>query len=254
MASSMFDLSGKVSLVTGGTKGLGYGMVKALAEAGSDIVVVSRTAPDCERVAEEVRAMGRRALAAPTDISKLESIEGLVEKAVQEFGRIDVLVNNAGTAVTKSAIDITEEDWDWVQNLNLRGVFFLSQAVGKQMIKQNGGKIITVASIMGLVADVSIIPYVASKGGLIQMSKALALEWARYNINVNVVAPGYVITPMNEKEFSNPKIYERMLKKIPMRRLGTVEDIAGAVVYFASDASNYCTGSVLVVDGGWIVP
>lgn len=254
MTNSPFDLTGKVALVTGATKGLGYGMAMQLAQAGADIIVVSRTPSDCEQVAEEIRAMGRKALAAPTDVSKLHLINELVDRSVQGMGKIDVLVSNAGTAVTKTAVDLTEEDWDWVVNLNLKGVFFLAQAVGKQMISQKGGKIINIGSILGLVGDVSVLPYCASKGGVVQLTKALALEWARYNIQVNCVCPGYVRTPMNDKEFSDPKILDRMLKKIPMHRLGQVDDIAGAVVYLASNSSNYITGTTLTVDGGWCVP
>lgn len=250
MNLKQFDLTGKVSIVTGATKGLGYGMAKALAQAGSDIVVVSRTPAECEKVAAEIEGMGVRALAAPTDVSNLESINTLVDTAVEKMGKIDVLVNNAGTAVTKPALELTEADWDRVVDLNLKGVFFLAQAVGKQMQKQMSGKIINIASAYGLVVDVNVLPYISSKAGVIMMTKALAVEWARYNIQVNAVSPGYVITPMNEKVFSDPKVVERFSKRIPQRRLGEVEDIAGAVIYLASGAANYTTGANIVVDGG----
>jgi NAD(P)-dependent dehydrogenase (short-subunit alcohol dehydrogenase family) len=245
------DLNGKVALVTGATKGLGYGIAIGLAQCGADVVVVSRTASDCERVAEEIRGLGRKALAAPTDVSRLADIQQLVERSVEEMGSIDVLVNNAGSAVTRASVDLTEDEWDQVLGVNLKGVFMMAQAVGRQMIEQKRGKIINIASVAGLVGLVSLLPYCASKGGVIQLTKALALEWARYNIQVNCVSPGYVKTPMNEKELSDPQILQGMLRKIPARRLGTAEDIAGAVVYLASDASDYVTGSNLVVDGGW---
>ncbi|MDK2919934.1 MAG: hypothetical protein PWQ37_2667 [Candidatus Petromonas sp.] len=247
-----FDLSGKVAIVTGATKGLGYGMALGLAQAGADIVVVSRTPADCEKVASEIIAMGRDALALPTDVSKQESIQNLVDRTVEKFEKIDILVNNAGTAVTQKAEDLTEEDWDRVININLKGVFMLAQAVGREMIKQKRGKIINIASIFGFVGDKAVLPYLASKGGVLQLTRGLALEWAKHNIQVNAVAPGYVMTPMNEKELSEQKIYKYITSKIPMRRLGEISEIAGAVVYLASEAANYVTGSTIVVDGGWL--
>lgn len=247
-----FDLTGKVAIVTGATKGLGYGMALGLAQAGADIVVVSRTPADCEKVAAEIKGMGRKALAQPTDVSKPESVQKLVDSAVKEFGKIDVLVNNAGTAVTKRAEDLTEEDWDRVVNTNLKGVFMLTQAVGRVMIGQKAGKIINIASIFGFVGDKSVLPYLASKGGVLQLTRGLAMEWARHNIQVNAVAPGYVITPMNEKELSQEKVRNYLIKKIPMRRFGDIPEIAGAVVFLASDAASYVTGTCIAVDGGWL--
>ncbi|MEA4926782.1 MAG: glucose 1-dehydrogenase [Syntrophomonadaceae bacterium] len=250
MAENLFDLTGKVAIVTGGTKGLGYGMAKGLAKAGADIVIVSRTPADCERVAAEIAATGRRSIGIPTDVSKVESVQKMVDQAVAEMGHIDILVNNAGTAVTKPALDLTEEDWDYVVDLNLKGQFFIAQTVGKLMAAQKSGSIINIASVFGVIVDKNVLPYHASKAGLIHMTKALASEWARYGIRVNTVSPGYVITPMNEKEFSDPKVMDHFVKKIPQRHLGEIEDIVGAVVYFASDASKYATGSNLLVDGG----
>lgn len=250
MQKNRFDLTGKVAIVTGGTKGLGYGMAKGLAEAGADIVIVSRTPADCERVAAEIAATGRRSIGIPTDVSKLDSINKMVELAAEKMGRIDILVNNAGTAVTKPSLDLTEEDWDYVVDLNLKGQFFIAQAVGRLMKEQKSGSIINIASVFGVIVDKNVLPYHASKAGLIHMTKALASEWARYNIRVNAVSPGYVITPMNEKEFSDPKVMDHFVKKIPQRHLGQVDDIVGAVVYMASDAARYTTGSNLLVDGG----
>lgn len=250
MAENLFDLTGKVAIVTGGTKGLGYGMAKGLARAGADIVIVSRTPADCERVAAEIAATGRRAIGLPTDVSNIDAVHKMVEQAVKEMGKIDILVNNAGTAVTKPALQLTEEDWDYVCNLNLKGQFFICQAVGKHMAEQKSGTIINIASVFGVIVDKNVLPYHASKAGLIHMTKALASEWARYNIRVNTVSPGYVITPMNEKEFSDPKVMDHFVKKIPQRHLGEVDDIVGAVVYLASDAAKYSTGSNILVDGG----
>lgn len=247
-----FDLTGRVALVTGATKGLGYGMAIGLAQAGANIVVVSRTPADCDKVAEEIKSMGRDALAVPTDVTNQAAVQTLVDRAEAYFGKIDILVNNAGSAITKKAENLSMEDWDRVIGVDLRAAFMVAQAVGKAMIKQNGGKIINTASIFGLVADKQVLPYLAAKGGLLQMTKGLALEWAKYNINVNAVAPGYVITPMNEKDLMEEKIYKNVTGKIPMRRLGQIEDIAGGVVYLASPAADYVTGTVLAIDGGWL--
>ncbi len=246
------DLTGKVALVTGATKGLGYGMAMGLAQAGADIIVVSRTPNECENVAAEIRAMGRDAIAIPTDVTDQGRVNKLVEGALEHFGRIDILVNNAGTAITKRAEDLTLEDWDRVIGVDLRAAFIVAQAVGRVMIKQKHGKIINVASIFGFVADKQVLPYLAAKGGVIMMTKGLALEWAKHNINVNAVAPGYVITPMNEKDLMEEKIFKNVTGKTPMRRLGKIEDIAGIVVYLASAASDYATGAIFNVDGGWL--
>jgi len=249
--TSIFDLTGRVAIVTGATKGLGHGMAIALAQAGADIVVVSRTPADCEKVAAEIAALGRRALAAPTDVSSSEGIQKLVDLTVNTFGKIDILVNNAGTAVTAPAETLSAEDWDRVVDTNLKGVFLLAKAVGRVMIQQKSGKIINIASMFGLVGDKNVLPYLASKGGVIQLTKGLALEWAKHNIQVNAVAPGYVLTPINEKEMSQEKIYNYITGKTPMRRLGQASEIAGPVVFLASEAASFVTGSTLVVDGGW---
>lgn len=245
------SLDGKVALVTGSTKGIGRGLLEGLARAGADVVVVSRNQADCNRVAEEVRQYGRKALPLAADVTDLEAIENLVTKTIEYYGRIDILINNAGSAITKKAEDLTEADWDRVLNVDLKGVFFCAQAVGRQMIVQKGGKIINVASILGLVGDRQVLPYAVAKGGVIQMTKALALEWARYNIQVNALCPGYVITPMNEADLRNEKIYNHVTQKIAQRRLGEIGDMVGAVVFMSSEAANYMTGQSIVIDGGW---
>jgi Dehydrogenases with different specificities (related to short-chain alcohol dehydrogenases) len=250
VAENLFDLTGKIALITGATKGLGYGIAKAMASAGADIVAVSRTVSDCQKVAEEIKRLGRRAIGIPANISTLESINQMVDEAARVMGRIDILVNNAGTAVTKPALELTEDDWDQVVDLNLKGQFFLAQAIGKLMQQQKSGSIINIASVFGVIVDTNILPYTISKAGLIHMTKALAAEWAKYSIRVNTVSPGYVITSMNEKEFSNPKVLNHFLKKIPQRHLGEVQDITGAVLYLASDAAAFTTGSNILVDGG----
>lgn len=247
----MFSLNGKTVIVTGATKGLGHAMAKALAKAGAGIVVVSRSPEDCARVAAEVEDAGGKALACSCDITDSASIENLVAKTLDHFGRIDVLVNNAGTSVTKPAEDLTPDDWDKVFNTNLRGVFLLSQAVGKQMIRQKGGKIINIASVLGLVGNKGTLPYTSGKGGLIQLTRGLAMEWARHNILVNAIAPGYVVTDMNRETLEDGHVMGALLSKIPLKRFGSADEIAGAVVFMASDAASYMTGSVLTMDGGW---
>lgn len=244
-------LENKVALVTGSTKGIGNGIALGMARAGANIVVVSRNQEDCERVAEETRKMGVKALPIAADLTKLEDIHSLVERTLAFFNRIDILVNNAGTAITKKAEELTESDWDRVLNLNLKGVFFCAQAVGRQMIQQNRGKIINIASMLGLVGDRQVLPYCAAKGGVVQITRALALEWARYNIQVNALCPGYVITPLNEEELKKEQIYNHIIRKIPQRRLGEVKDMVGAAIFLASETSNYMTGQTLTVDGGW---
>jgi NAD(P)-dependent dehydrogenase (short-subunit alcohol dehydrogenase family) len=251
MVMPSMSLKDKVAIVTGSTKGIGNGIAFGLAQAGANIVVVSRNQDDCNRVAGEIAQLGVQTLPVAADVTKMEAITNLVERTLDKFGRIDILINNAGTALTKRAEEITESDWDRVVDVDLKGVFFCAQAVGKQMIKQKRGKIVNVASMLGLVGDRQVLPYCVSKGGVIQMTKALALEWARYDIQVNSLCPGYVITPMNEADLRNEKISAHITRKIPMRRLGEVEDMVGAAVFLSSEAANYMTGQSIVVDGGW---
>lgn len=247
----LMDLQGKTAIVTGSTRGLGKGFAWGLAEAGANVVIVSRHRDDCERVAKEIIAEGNKALPVAVDLSAMEGIEELIANTTAEFGNIDVLVNNAGTTITKKAEDLTVDDWDRVVDLNLKSAFFCAQAVGKEMIKQKKGKIINIASILGYVGEKQVLPYCVAKGGLLQMTRVLALEWARHNIQVNALCPGYVITEMNRDQLTDERIANHLLKKIVARRFGEVEDMVGAVVYMASEASNYMTGQTITIDGGW---
>lgn len=245
-------LQGKTAVVTGATKGIGRGFAAALASEGANVVVVSRTGADCEKTAQELQTeYSVQALACPTDVTDLAAIAALMNKAKEHFGSLDILVNNAGSAITKKAEAITEADWDRVLDLDLKGVFFCAQVAGRIMIEQKRGKIINVASIMGLVGDKQILPYCVAKGGVVQMTKALALEWARHDIQVNAICPGYVVTEMNRADLETERVASHILKKIAMRRYGEVEDMAAACVYLASDDSNYMTGASMVIDGGW---
>lgn len=249
---SIMDLSGKNAIITGATKGIGRGIANGLAEAGANIVVVSRNKADCERVAEEIKqTYGVKTLALPSDVTKQSDIQNMVDRTVETLGSIDILVNNAGSAITKRAEDLTEEDWDHVMNLDLKAVFFCSQAVGRQMIAQKHGKIINIGSVLALVSDKQVLPYSVAKGGVLQMTKALALEWAKHNIQVNAICPGYIVTEINREALQDERISSSRLRKITMRRFGEVDEVAGAAVYLASNASSYVTGSHILVDGGW---
>ncbi|MDR3565496.1 MAG: glucose 1-dehydrogenase [Negativicutes bacterium] len=245
------DLSGKTALVTGGSKGIGFGMAQALAHAGADMIIVSRNLEEGEQAAQEMRAMGRKAIALSCDVTSPAAVAAMVEKAVAAFGKIDILLNNAGMNIRKAVVDIAEEDWDKVIDTNLKGIFLVAQAVGKEMIKQKSGKIINIASIMGAVGMPMLASYCASKGGVIQLTKVLALEWAQYNINVNCIGPAYIRTPMTAGWLNDEERLKVILDSTPLRRLGEVEDLAGPVVFLASDWSNYVTGHTLLVDGGW---
>lgn len=246
-----FQMNDKTCIVTGATKGIGRGIAEILAQAGANVVVVSRNAEDCKAVANELSRYPGKMLACPTDVTNLSAVQMLMDQTVKAFGRIDVLVNNAGAAITKRAQDLTEEDWDRVLNLDLKAVFFCAQAAGRQMIEQGGGKIVNIASALGIVGEKAVLPYCVAKGGVIQMTRALALEWARYHINVNALCPGYVITPINQDVMNDEKVSSRTLKKIAFRRFGTVDEIANAALFLCSDASSYMTGSAMTVDGGW---
>jgi len=250
--AATFDLTGKVALVTGSSRGIGRGFALGLARQGADLIVTSRNQQDCEAVAGEIRALGSRVLARSCDVTDRQSVQDLATAVLGEFGRIDILVNNAGNAATKPAEDLTEEDWDRVIDVDLKGVFFCCTVFGRHMIAQRAGKIINIASVLGLVGEKQLLPYCAAKGGVVQMTRALALEWAKYNIQVNALCPGYVKTAMNEAAIvGSEKVHNHIIGKTPMRRLGEVEELIGPLIFLASDASRYMTGQTLVIDGGW---
>jgi len=247
-----FSLEGKSAVITGGTKGLGKGIAEAFAENGASTIIVSRNQADCDAVSAGIREnYGTKSFGIAADLTKSEDISNLVAKSIEALGSIDILVNNAGSARAKNAEELTEEDWDFVLDLDLKAVFFTSQAFGKIMIEQKSGKIINIASVLGLIGDLRLVSYCAAKGGVLQMTKALAVEWARHNIQVNSICPGYVITDMNRKSFENEDFMNYIVGKNPMRRLGEADEIAAAAVFLASDAANYMTGSYITMDGGW---
>ena len=244
------SLEGKTALVTGAGRGIGKAVALSLGAAGANVVAVSRTKEQVDEVVEELRSHGIKGLALKVDVTVLDDLQKMVDQSVEAFGGIDILVNNAGVTRKKPAEDVTEEDWDFVLNTNLKGMFFCAQAVGKQMIKQRSGSIINMASVGSKVAISHSIGYCASKGGLLQITKVLAVEWTKYNIRVNAVGPAYIETPLLEFIKEMPELYGKITGRTPMGRMGKVEEVIGAVLYLASDASSYTTGETIFVDGG----
>ncbi|UJD94407.1 2-dehydro-3-deoxy-D-gluconate 5-dehydrogenase KduD [Lelliottia amnigena] len=251
MILDAFNLSGKVAIVTGCDTGLGQGMTLGLAQAGCDIVGVNRKIP--EETAAKVIALGRRFMAIQADLSKQDAIDDIVRKTVAEMGRVDILVNNAGTIRREDALTFSEKNWDDVMNLNLKSVFFLSQAVARQFIAQGeGGKIINIASMLSFQGGIRVPSYTASKSGVLGITRLLANEWATYKINVNAIAPGYMATNNTQQLRDDEQRSKEILDRIPAARWGTPDDLQGPVVFLASAASDYISGYTLAVDGGWL--
>ena len=250
----MFSLSGKNALVIGGSRGIGKGMALGLAKAGASVILVSRKQEDLDVASKEIYDIsGSKTLGIATDISSLDGINSLVQKTILQVGHIDILINSAGVNVRKSCLEFTEDDWDSVQNVQLKYVFFMCQAVAKHMVG-NGihGKIINIASISSVIALNNMIAYCTAKGGIVQMTRSLALELAPYNICANAMAPGYTATEMTKPIFSDPVRVQEMMPRLPMKRFGEPEDYEGIAVYLASSCSNYLTGQLITIDGGWL--
>ena len=251
MILNEFNLAGKVAMVTGCDTGLGQGMALALAEAGCDIISVNRKIP--HETASQVLALGRRFLALQADLSSQEPIPGLIQQAVNEMGHLDILVNNAGMIRRNDAIDFSEKDWDDVINLNLKSVFFLSQAAARQFIAQgSGGKIINIASMLSFQGGIRVPSYTASKSGVLGLTRLMANEWAALGINVNAIAPGYMATNNTQQLRDDEARNQAIVERIPAGRWGTPQDLKGPVVFLASAASDYINGYTLAVDGGWL--
>jgi gluconate 5-dehydrogenase len=248
---NLFDLSGKVAVVTGTSRGLGQYFGRALAQAGADLVITSRDKSRLTSFKEEIESMGRRALPVKLDVGSESDIEGMVRAAIDEYGKIDVLVNNAGLNIRHPAAEFTWKEWDTVLNTNLKGSFFVAQAVGKEMMKRQYGRIVNIGSCTCVFGMEGIGPYCASRGGVLQMSRSLAAEWGKYGITVNVLAPGWFKTAQNKMLYENAKWVEYIVGRIPLGRPGQPNDLDGTVVFLASDASAYITGQILLVDGGF---
>ena len=256
MDLSQFSLEGKVALITGASRGIGEATAIRLARAGADVVVASRKPPALEEVAEKARAEGTRALALEAHVGRMDQLQPLVDKVVAEFGRLDILVNNAGTNFFAPAIDMDEKGWDSVMNLDLKGLFFLSQACARVMRDQGGGRIVNISSVSGYRVQVPTGHYSIAKAGVIMATKVMALEWADYNIRVNCIAPGAIDTRLYHSIFSLMPEEESIERKaeaaarIPMKRIGDPTELADAVLFLASDAASYVTGQSFAVDGG----
>lgn len=248
-----FNLDGKVALITGAGSGLGRQFAVTLAAAGASVVLAARRRRKLEETAEKVRAEGGNALCLELDVTQSLSISNCIRETVSETGMPDILVNNAGIAKSAFLTEISEEDWDAVLDTNLKGVFMMAQAAAKAMINAGRpGSIINIASILGLRVSKALASYIAAKSAVVQLTKAMAIEWARYGIRVNALAPGYFITEINEEQFADGKADEFVKQRVPMGRVGELEEIAGPLLLLASDAGSYMTGSIITVDGGHV--
>ena len=252
VSGALFSLTGKTALVTGASSGLGRHFARTLARAGADVVLAARRTDKLNELAGEIAGLGQRAEAVAMDVTDLASIEKGVAEAVRGMGRIDILINNAGIAVTKSALDHSEADWDSVVDTNLKGAMFVAQATARSMAETGGGSIVNIASILGERVLKNLVSYAAAKAGLVQASKAMALEWARHGVRVNVLSPGYIATDIN-RGFLESDGGVKLMKGIPMRRFGAESDLDGPLLLLASDASAFMTGSVMTVDGGHVL-
>ena len=249
--TQLFDLSGRVAIMTGAGRGLGRTMALALAAAGADLALASRTAPELETLVEEVNALGRRAIAVPTDVTSPEACEELVAAAIERLGRLDIMVNNAGTNVRKSMLEITPEEYDFVIETNLKGYFNGARAAGRHFVDQGSGKVINISSIFGSVALPNQGAYASSKGAIDQLTKVLALEWASAGVQVNGLAPTYFETDLTRPLYEDPERRAFIEERTPMGRWGQPHELAGAVIFLASDGSDFVTGQTILVDGGW---
>ena len=244
-------LEGKTALVTGAAQGIGREIALVFARSGADLVLVDLLEKELRETAKEIDKIGGRNLSVTADISNIDQIKRLVGNTINEFGGIDILVNNAGFIDNNPATEVTEKQWDKTLNVNLKGLFFLSQAVGKHMIEERRGKIINIASQAGVIALDKHAAYSASKAGIISITKTLALEWGKFNINVNAIAPTVILTPLGKRAWADPQARSEMLKKIPLGRFGEPSEIASIALFLASRASSLITGSTIMADGGY---
>ena len=243
-------LDGRAAIVTGASRGLGRAMALALAGAGADVALAARSVAELEETARAIERLGRRALVVPTDVTVYSQVEALVERAAQTLGCLDIVVNNSGIATVLPAAEMPPEDFRRTVEVNLVGVFNGCRAAAGRLIAQRSGKIINLASVLGASGMPGYAAYSASKGGVIALTRTLAVEWARHNIQVNAMAPGWFVTDMNSRAFDDPKLRERLLRDVPARRTGRLEEIAPLVVYLASPASDFMTGQTVFPDGG----
>lgn len=247
----LFDLTGKVAIVTGASRGIGKALAIGLAQAGADVVITDVL--DTKETVAEIKTLGRKSLGLKVDVTSQKDIDAMVAKTVGEFGKIDILVNNAGIYYATPVKDMAEKDWDKIIAVNLKGVLLCARAVGQQMIKQKSGRIVNVASVAGIMAFAQSAAYNCSKAANIMLTKTLAAEWAPYGIRVNAICPGVIVTDMTKDLLTDKGFQQSVSTSTPLGRTATPDELAGAAVYLASDASSYVTGHALVVDGGWTI-
>ncbi|HEX8909197.1 MAG TPA: SDR family oxidoreductase [Anaeromyxobacteraceae bacterium] len=253
MREGLFDLTGQVALVTGASKGLGRAMAVGLARAGAELALCARDLDGLAITRRAVEELGRRAETYALDVLDPESVRRAVAAAAEAFGRIDILVNNAGVNVRKPALELSEEEWDRVVDTNLKGYFLVARAVGAHMVARRKGKVINVSSIFGAVGMHHQLAYAASKGGVVQLTKVLAIEWAKHGVNVNAIGPTYFETPLVATLRDDPERFRFINERTPMGRWGQPEELEGTLVYLASRASDFVTGQTVYVDGGWTI-
>jgi NAD(P)-dependent dehydrogenase (short-subunit alcohol dehydrogenase family) len=245
------ELKGKKVLVTGGSKGIGKDIALAFAKQGADVVITGRNEADLVSTTNELKRIHPNAFYLKADIQDIQSVHEMVDNAVSTLGNIDILINNAGINIAKPALEVTEKDWNQVIDTNLKGTFFCAQRVGKHMIEQGGGKIINMASQMAFVGYIKRSVYCSSKGGAVQLTKALAVEWAPYNVRVNAMAPTFIETDFTKEMFEDEEFYQDVVSRIPLGKLAQPSDVTGAVLFLASDLAQFITGETIKVDGGW---
>ena len=250
MGDNLFDLSGKVAIVTGASRGLGQYFGRALARAGADLVITARKLDSLDPFRKEIEGMGRRAVPLELDVRNYESIQKMAEAAEAAYGKIDILINNAGCNVRKPALEVGWDDWNLVLDTNLRGTFFVAQAVAKRMVPRRYGRIVNIGSVTAVFGYAGLAPYCASRGGVKQLTMSLADDWGPHGITVNCLAPGWFKTKQTEVLYQNQQWVDYLTDRIPLKRPGRPDDLDGAVVFLASDASQYITGQTLLVDGG----
>ena len=249
------NLKGKIAIITGARRGMGRSHALTLARAGAKVVVADISLEDCQKVVDEIKKAKGEALAVKCNVTKKEEVEEMVKKAVEKFGKVDILINNAGICRFVPFLEMTEEEWDRTLDINLKGYFLCAQAAAKEMVKQKSGVIVNIASVaMGQqgVGMPNIVHYCASKGGIVGMTEALAVELAPFNIRVNAISPGAIETPMVDPLKTDPKTMEGTLARIPLHRMGKPEEVSNLVLFLVSDDSSYMTGSTVVIDGGWL--
>ncbi len=250
MSDGLFDLGGRVAIVTGTSRGLGQYLARALAKAGADLVLTSRSRDRLLPFEAEIKALGRRAISLELDVRELESIQRMAADVEAAFGHVDILVNNAGCNVRKPALDVTWDEWNLILDTNLRGSFFVSQAVARGMIARRYGRIINIGSVTSVSGYAGLAPYGASRGGIRQLTMSLADDWGKYGVTVNCLAPGWFRTEQNEVLYENKEWLDYLCDRIPLKRPGQPNDLDAAVVFLAAESSRYVTGQTLLVDGG----